>query len=48
MTWFLTFSRIVGAVAIGASGVLHVLGNPDIANALMILGAGAAAPGGRL
>lgn len=47
MTWFLNISRVVGAVAIGLSGVLHVLGNPEVANALMVLGAGAAAPGAK-
>lgn len=43
----LGLARIVGALAIGLSGVLHVLGNTDLANALMVLGTGAAAPGGR-
>lgn len=40
-------ARIVGALAIGFSGLLHVLGQPEVANALMVLGTGAAAPGGR-
>lgn len=40
----LNLARIVGAIAIGLSGALHVLGQPDIANALMVLGSGAAAP----
>lgn len=40
----LTLARVVGAVAIGLSGALHVLGQTEIANALMVLGTGAAAP----
>lgn len=47
MNYFLNLARVIGAVAIGLSGVLHVLGQPEVANALMVLGAGAAAPGGR-
>lgn len=43
----LNLARIIGAVAIGLSGVMHVLGNPEVAQALMVLGIGAAAPGGR-
>lgn len=43
----LNLARVVGALAIGISGLLHVLGKPEIANALMVLGTGAAAPGGR-
>lgn len=43
----LTFARIIGALAIGASGLLHVLGQPEVANALMVLGTGAAAPSPR-
>lgn len=43
----LNIARVVGALAIGLSGVLHVLGKPEIANALMVLGTGAAAPTGR-
>lgn len=42
----ITIARVVGAIAIGLSGILHVLGNPEVANALMVLGIGAAAPGG--
>lgn len=40
----LNIARVVGAFAIGLSGVLHVLGQTEVANALMVLGAGAAAP----
>lgn len=40
----LSFARIVGALAIGVSGLLHVLGQPEVANALMVLGTGAAVP----
>lgn len=47
MTFFLNLARVVGAVAIGLSGVLHVLGQPEVANAVMVLGAGAASPGAR-
>lgn len=47
MQYALSMARVVGALAIGASGLLHVLGNPEIANALMVLGTAAAAPGGR-
>lgn len=43
----LNIARVVGALAIGLSGLLHVLGQPEVANALMVLGMGAAAPGGR-
>lgn len=43
----LYFARIVGALAIGLSGLMHVLGNTEVANALMVLGTGAAAPGGK-
>lgn len=47
MNYLLNLVRVVGAVAIGLSGVLHVLGQPEVANALMVLGAGAAAPEAR-
>lgn len=40
----LDYVRIIGAVAIGASGLLHILGNTELANALMVVGTGAAAP----
>lgn len=43
----LNITRVVGALAIGLSGLLHILGNPELANALMVLGMGAAAPGGK-
>lgn len=43
----LNISRAVGALAIGLSGLLHMLGNPEVANALMVLGTGAAIPGGK-
>lgn len=43
----LAIARAIGAIAIGLSGILHVLGNPEVANALMVLGMGAAAPGGK-
>lgn len=43
----LQLARIIGALAIGLSGLLHVLGQPEVANALMVLGTGAAAPGGK-
>lgn len=43
----LNIARVVGAIAIGLSGLLHVAGQPEVANALMVLGAGAAAPGGK-
>lgn len=41
----LTVARVVGAIAIAISGALHVMGQPEVANALMVLGVGAAAPG---
>lgn len=43
----LNLARVVGALAIGLSGVLHVIGQPEVANALMVLGTGAAAPADR-
>lgn len=41
----LKLARILGALAIGLSGALQVLGQPEMAAALMVLGTGAAAPG---
>lgn len=43
----LNLARVVGALAIGVSGLLHVSGHPEVANALMVLGTGAAAPGSK-
>lgn len=45
--YLLNAARVVGALAIGLSGLLHLLGEPEIANALMVLATGAAAPGGK-
>lgn len=38
------WSRVIGALAIGASGVLSALGLHDLAQFTMILGTAAAAP----
>lgn len=43
----LNAARVVGALAIGMSGLLHILGQPEIADALMVLATGAAAPSGK-
>lgn len=43
-TTVLVAARIVGALAIAGSGLAHFLGQPEIANLLMLLGAGAASP----
>lgn len=40
----LFWSRVIGALAIGASGVLSALGMSDLAQFTMILGTAAAAP----
>lgn len=41
----LAYLRALGAIAIGLSGVAHILGYSDLGAALMVIGTGAAAPG---